>query len=602
MPPALCAGRVHDYISADFLDLTSTPMKRTATGSTAECPGVNWRAFTILCLVLAAALRFAWIGDVEYKADERGLFEQGQSIRRTQLWPTLGSPGAQLRHPALGVWTFAFLVQAFDLDSPLSLTRAVQTLSFAAVTLLFIFAWRLPPGRQREIWLWTTAFASVNLFAVIHGRKIWQPDLLPIFSVAFLFAWWHRRRRAGSLGWGLGGALIGQIHMSGFFAAAAWLIGTLAFARQTVRWRAWLAGSACGVVPLLPWLDYMWSPGPRETGPARIDALFQFDFFRGAFGNAIGDSAEHSLGSGFSAYLRYPVVWGVETHAVWAVRIVLAALGIGAAIIGVWGVCQALRAVNGRARRWADDSTALALVNMLVMALLISFSRLQLFPHYHAVVYPFEFLWLAAALVTFAPTPRLWLAAVWTGLTLCTASYLQYVHHHCGAPGGDYGVAYRCQESNHGEPGEWYPDQPIITPGREDVVAEMLGTGEAIADRCRFTDGHIGPTMIRAVYRCGANDVILELRHPSKMTADGIRTDRFAISVASGSPPLDLLPSLTSRIRAREARFEWRWPGTALLPLRTILLGMLAVVVLLLVSAPWWAATARPSRADVPSS
>jgi hypothetical protein len=556
---------------------------------------MSWRVFTILCLVLAAALRFGWIGDVEYKADERGFYQQSQSIRRTQLWPAVGSPGAQVRHPALGPWTFAVLVQAFALDSPLSLTRAVQALSLAAVAVLFVFAWRLPAGRQREVWLWTAAFASVNLFAVIHGRKIWQPDLLPVFSVGLLFAWWHRRRRAGSLGWGLAGALIGQIHMSGFFAAAAWLIGTLAFARGTVRWRAWFAGSAAGVLPLLPWLRYMLSPGPRETGPGRSDALFQLDYFRVAFGNAIGDSAGHSLGSDFSGYLRYPVVWGVETHAVWAVRIVLAALGIGAASFGVWGLYRAVR--NGRVRRWADDSTALALVNALLMALLISCSRLQTFPHYHAVAYPFEFLWLAAAVVTFAPMPRLWLAAVWMGSSLCTVSYLQYIHHHCGAPGGDYGVAYRCQDPERGRE-EWYPDQPIIAPGQEGVAAEMLGRGETVADRCRLTDGAIGPLVVRAVYRCGADDVVIELRHPSKMASDGIRTDRFAISVTSGSPPADLLPSLTARVRAKEAGFEWRWPGTRLLPLRTILLGLLATVVLLLASAPWWAARPR----GVPSS
>lgn len=543
---------------------------------------MNWRVFTVLCLVLAAALRFAWIGDVEYKADERGFFEQSQFVRRTQLWPAVGSPGAQVRHPALAPWTFAVLVQAFDLDSPLSLTRAVQALSFAAVVLLFVFAWRLPHGRSRDIWLWTAAFASVNLFAVIHGRKIWQPDLLPIFSVMFLFAWWHRRRRAGSLGWGLAGALIGQVHMSGFFAAAAWLIGTLAFARESVRWRAWLAGSAAGVVPLFPWLHYMWTPGPREIGPPPNDALFQLDFFRGVFGNAIGDSAGHSLGSSFPDYLRYPVVWGVETHAVWAVRIGLVALGIAAAIVGLWGVGKAVRASKGR--RWAEDSTALALVNTLLLALLISCARRPLFPHYHAIAYPFEFLWLVAAVVTFAPMPRLWLAMVWLGSSLCSVSFLQYIHDHCGAPGGDYGVAYQCQEPDRGTPEP--PDQPIITSGWEGVIAEMLGAGEAVADRCRLTDGQIDGLLIRAVYRCGTDDVVIELRHPSKATADGVRTERFAVSVASGSPPAELLPALVSRVRASEGRFEWRWPGTALLPARTMLLGLGAMAVLLLAGVP----------------
>jgi hypothetical protein len=268
---------------------------------------------------------------------------------------------------------------------------------------------------------------------------------------------------------------------------------------------------------------------------------------------------------------------------VWAVRSVLAALGIGAAVIGVWGVCKAVRASNGR--RWADDSTALALVNALLMALLISFARVQMFPHYHAVAYPFEFLWLAAAIVAFAPRPRVWLATVWLGSSLCTGAFLQYIHDHCGAPDGDYGVAYRCQDPDRGAR-ESIPDQPIITSGWESVVAEMLGTGEAVTDRCRFTDGQIEGTLIRAVYRCGTEDVVIELGHPSKMTADGVRTERFALSVASGSPPPELLPALVSRVRASEGRFEWRWPGTALLPLRTMLLGLGAMAVLLLAAVP----------------
>jgi hypothetical protein len=520
----------------------------------------------VLCLVLAAAFRFGWIGDVEYKEDERGYFHQSEAIRRTNLWPVLGAPGAQFRHPALGPWTFGVLAETLGLDSPLSLTRAVQALSFAAVALLFVFAWRLPTARDREIWLWTGALASVNLFAVIHGRKIWPPDLLPLWSVAFLFAWWHRRRPAGSLCWGLAGALIGQVHMSGFFVAAAFLAGTFAFARETVRWRAWVAGSGCGVASLLPWLRYMSSAGPRETGPARSDVLFQLRFFGDAFRNAIGDSAEHSLGRDFSAYLRYPVVWGVETHAVWAARIALGTLAVAAAVVGVWGLGRAVRQKDGQARRWAKDSTALALVNASLMALLISCSRLQLFPHYHAVAYPFESLWLAAVVVTFAPRPRLWLAAIWLGLIVSTAGFLQYIHVHCGGPGGDYGVAYRCEPPDDRDRLEPYMDQQIIPPRQEEVIAEMLGRGQPLAASCRLASGRIEPTVIRAAYRCGTKKVVIALRHATNAAAGATRTDVFAISVASGSPPAELLPTLVSRIRAHEARFEWRWPGTPMVP------------------------------------
>ena len=131
----------------------------------------GWKSFTCLCLLAGALLRFAWIGDVEYKDDEDEMFRYSQAIGDTHMWPALGqthlcpavgptSGGREIRHPALGIWSFAVLAQVLHLNTPLGLTRAVQGLSFAALALLFWFAWRIVPLPQREIWLWTAALAS----------------------------------------------------------------------------------------------------------------------------------------------------------------------------------------------------------------------------------------------------------------------------------------------------------------------------------------------------------------------------------------------------------------------------------------------------------
>src|SRR5262245_34480990 len=106
------------------------------------------------------------------------MFRYSQAVGKTHLWPALGQTHAcppretpserrEIRHPALGVWSSAILAGLFHLDTPLGLTRAVQGLSFAALALLFWFAWRVVPGPQRETWLWTAALASVNLLAVV---------------------------------------------------------------------------------------------------------------------------------------------------------------------------------------------------------------------------------------------------------------------------------------------------------------------------------------------------------------------------------------------------------------------------------------------------
>jgi len=197
----------------------------------------GWKWFTCVCLLLGALFRFVWLGDIEYKDDEDGMFHHSQAVGETQLWPTLGmTSGVRgIRHPALGIWSFGILAQVFRLHTPLALTGSVQALSLVAIVLLFWFAWRVVAIPQREVWLWTAALACTNLVAAVYARKIWVPNLLPILCVILLISWWHRQTAPGALLWGVTGAVLGQVHMSGFFHAAVMAIGTALFARANVR-------------------------------------------------------------------------------------------------------------------------------------------------------------------------------------------------------------------------------------------------------------------------------------------------------------------------------------------------------------------------------
>ena len=47
--------------------------------------------------------------------------------------------------------------------------------------------------------------------------------VLPLFSLAMLAGWWHRRRRWGAFLWGIAGTLLGQVHLTGFVFAAAFV-------------------------------------------------------------------------------------------------------------------------------------------------------------------------------------------------------------------------------------------------------------------------------------------------------------------------------------------------------------------------------------------
>ena len=77
------------------------------------------------------------------------------------------------------------------------------------------------------------------------------------------------QRRGGAFGWGLVGACLGLVHMSGFFYSAGFALWTAVFDRRSVRWGSWLAGSLVGTLPLLPWVDYVLHAPPGEMPGGR---------------------------------------------------------------------------------------------------------------------------------------------------------------------------------------------------------------------------------------------------------------------------------------------------------------------------------------------
>ena len=104
-------------------------------------------------------------------------------------------------------------------------------------------------------------------------------------------------------------------------------------------------------------------------------------------------------------------------------------------------------------------------------------------------------------------------------------------------------------------------DGPVIPPGQEELLLAMLGRGTALPDGCALADGRIEHTAVKATYTCPLGDVILVLSHPSVAPATATQTERFALTVDSGSPPISLTDALAARLRAREGEFTWLWPA-----------------------------------------
>src|SRR5690349_90365 len=93
----------------------------------------------------------------------------------------------------------------------------------------------------------------------------------------------------------------------------------------------------------------------------------------------------------------------------------------------------------------------------------------------------------------------------------------------------------------------------VIPPGQEELLAAMLGKGAQLPDGCALGDGSIDGDAVRVTYHCPSGDVVLQLSHPSTRTLQSTVTNRFALTVLSGSPRRDLLAAIEALIRARES-------------------------------------------------
>jgi hypothetical protein len=141
-----------------------------------------------------------------------------------------------------------------------------------------------------------------------------------------------------------------------------------------------------------------------------------------------------------------------------------------------------------------------------------------------------------------------------TGLFLIswTAANAQEAPETAGAPGPGAAPA----------PEAGSEEEHVISPEQQELLADMLGRGVMLAG-CQMGNGEVDRKVVNVVYACPSGEVAVQLVHPSQAPSDATETDHFAITLQSGTPPEELLPALASRIRSKEAGFEWTLVGGA---------------------------------------
>ena len=336
----------------------------------------RWVVGVVLAsLFFGVVVRLVWPDDMEWKGDEIYSVVEAQKILETHEWPATGmGTSVALPNPGLSLWAFVPLVAVAK--TPIGVCVGVMLLNTAALLGFAVLAalgggrgpaaaaeGRRPLGArlaERESWLWAVSLMAVNPYVVRLSRKIWPPSLL---SPLILLLYVGRAAASDALGafvWGLAGAAMGQIHLSGFFLAGGVFLKTLVDrwrARDDVatRWAWWLAGSCCGGVGLISWYLILRLSGARSRDASlSVAGLYQSDtdFYRLWGELAVGHTAWFSYTMDLGHLLSLPKVAGVPTHLVgWLYDLLY---WIALLAIGIWAVNGLTVALPGRwARRLA---------------------------------------------------------------------------------------------------------------------------------------------------------------------------------------------------------------------------------------------------------
>lgn len=410
-----------------------------------------WQIAIPVALLLGAILRLSFVQDMEYKEDEEYNFTQ-TTLTHTQGWPSVGiASGVYLVNPAMSVWVFIALAKLTRSQTPTELAHALQLFSLLGIFLIIPFAlYFVKEEPERELWLWSYLIAMVNPFQILYERKLWPEPFLPFFCMLMLMGFWRRKNIAWAFVWGLVGAVLGQIHMSGFFMAFALFAWTVLFKRNGTHFRGWFAGSVVGSLPLIPWLSYTLSHPTHEKMVAGLSEFFQFKYWVFWVTDPLGLHLGNPLGllrggsnlDQIADFVRYPLFQGHPTFVVGIAHLTLFLTAV-LVLVGFVRARWKLRAkLDWRGLR---SETAFAQnAAFLGCGIVLSVTTVVIRRYYMVTTFPFEMIWLVGLCFGLGSRRKaiISLSTIVACELVISAGFVHYIHTNHGSIMGDYGQSY----------------------------------------------------------------------------------------------------------------------------------------------------------------
>ncbi|NVN94223.1 MAG: hypothetical protein HXX18_02945 [Bacteroidetes bacterium] len=400
--------------------------------------------YLIFFFVLAGIIiRLLWVNDMEWKWDERLMYMAATNIATTGELPATGmKSGGGIENPGLSMWVFGLIAKITT--NPVEMVRIIIISNIMALLGFLTLALRKFKGKDQEMWLWGIALAAVSPMAILFSRKLWAQDILPILSFLVILGHQYRNKQWGLFLWGLMGALVGQIHMSGFFFA----FGLLAFTiwhdyknKLKTKWIYWVIGSAIGAIGLIPWILYLL----HHASDSKLSILhiFQFNFFIYWFVDPTGLNITYSLRESMKLFLSFPWVNGINTYLVAFIHIVLIVIA-GFVIVGIVKYTKKI-AILIRQKEFfnkltsrEDSNTFYLMAILLGLGIIMTFSCIWIQPHYLIIAFPFPYIFVMRMLY---PRKKMMITALILQLILSIV-FFSFIHQTHGTDNSDYGKTY----------------------------------------------------------------------------------------------------------------------------------------------------------------
>lgn len=403
---------------------------------------IKYKILIILILLMALFLRFFYLDLTEFKHDQARDWLRAQALAQGEAFPARGPEftfsGARV--PG-GLTYYLLALPALFSSHPLSGSTFVILFNLLAIFLCYCL------GRDffnEKVGLIAASLFAVSPWAIIFSRSIWNPELIPFFTILFFYCSfsWAIKKRAGYL---LGilaslGCLL-QLHLSCVSFILLFFLLLFLF-RPPIKRGSLMGGLLIVLLLFTPYISYeithhfentsgiLNALGSREdVSPFSMIRFISYPFYTNLsnlnFGYLLGASADS-----FYQTMPNPLVFSILEHL----------LLIGGLVLVF---------IKGLRNRLNPRYTILALW-FLIPLIFLGVTRVFLLPHRLLLLYPLPFILVAIALERISHSKIRYLGyLVLVGIIISQITFIVGFYRFLdvnGGAAGNYGVTLKKKE------------------------------------------------------------------------------------------------------------------------------------------------------------